>query len=162
MPAMQMVIRQARAEDVAAILPLWRELMRHHAELDPQYRLVPDAPAQAEAHLHAELTAPDSILLVAVYGSAILGYCRASVRQPSPVFVPSPQGFISELHVSPVYRRRGVGRGLFEHVKRCFGERGVYRLELVTLNANDDSGAFWQSMGCEPYAERRFFELTGV
>ena len=159
---MQTLVRTATEEDVAAILPLWRELMEFHSSLDSQYRLVADAATQVETHLHAELATPTSILAVAECGSTIVAYCRASVRQQSPIFEQHSHGFISEFHVSPSFRRRGIGRSLFEHVQQWLVEQDIRRVELVTLSANEASTAFWQSVGCLPYAERRFLTLPGA
>ena len=97
---------------------------------------------------------------MAEHESGVVGYCRASVKRLSPVFEPRAHGFISELHVSPSTRRRGIGRALFAHVRWWLAGQGVRRVELITLNANDGSPAFWQSVGCESCAERRFLEIN--
>jgi hypothetical protein len=102
---MQIHVRKANAEDVAAVLLLWRELMEFHSDLDPQFRLVPGAVAQGEMHLMAELGHPASILIEAEQGAAVVGYCRASLRQQSPIFEHRTHGFISELHVLPRFQR---------------------------------------------------------
>lgn len=159
---MQTLVRKANEEDVAAVLPLWRELMEFHSALDARFRLVSDAASQVEAHLRAELTSPTSLLAVAEYDASVAAYCRASVRQQSPIFEHRAHGFISELHVSPAFRRRGIGRSLLQFVRRWFEEQEVARIELVTLDANDSSNAFWRTLGCKPYAVHRRLELTGV
>ena len=156
---MQPLIRQATEGDIASILPLWHELIEHHSRLDTRFRLVPDAADRAETHLRAELAAPTSLLAVAEHDAAVVAYCRASVRQPSPIFEPRAYGFISEFHVVRSLRRQGIGRNLLQYVRTWFGEQGVARLELVTLDANEDSNPFWQSMGCVPYARNYAAEL---
>ena len=159
---MQPLIRKATEEDIAAILSLWRELNEFHTELDPQFQLVPDAGVQGEKHLRTHLDAPGSLLAVAERGAAIAGYCLAAVREQSPIFERRRHGFVSDLHVAASQRRHGVGTSLFEYVQRWFRERGVSRIELMTHNANACSNAFWESIGCEAYMERRRLELAAV
>ena len=36
-----------------------------------------------------------------------------------------------------------------------FEERGITRIELVTVSANGESNAFWERLGCAIFAERR-------
>jgi ribosomal protein S18 acetylase RimI-like enzyme len=153
------LIRIAIESDIAAILPLWRELMEFHSDFDSRFRLAADAVSPGKSHLRLELTKPTSFLGVAEHHTGIVGYCLASVhRQPS-FFEHRAYGFVSEFHVSDSFRRRGVGRSLFATMKQWFQRKDVSRIELVTMNANPHSIAFWQSMGCCSYAERRFIEL---
>lgn len=149
---MQTLFREAGSGDIEAVLLLWHEMMEFHANLDPRYRLVSDAAIQVEAHLRLELDEPTSLLAVAEHDSVVVAYCRASIRRKSPIFERRVHGFVSEFHVLRSMRRRGIGRGLFQFVRQWFGEQGISSVELVTLDANEGSNAFWQSVGCIPYA----------
>jgi ribosomal protein S18 acetylase RimI-like enzyme len=155
----QILIRAAIESDIAAILPLWRELMEFHSDFDSRFRLAAGAASPGKSHLRSELTNPTSFLAVAEHHSGIVGYCLASVHRPPSFFEHRPYGFVSEFHVSDSFRRRGIGRSLFGKMKQWFRRKHVSRIELVTMNANPHSQAFWQSMGCCSYAERRFIEL---
>ena len=153
------LIRKAVEGDIAAILPLWRELMEFHSDFDAWYRLAADAVSPGKSHLRAELTRPTSFLAVAEHHSGMVGYCLASVHNQPSFFEHRAYGFVSEFHVARSFRRRGIGRSLFASMKQWFHRKGVSRIELVTMNANEHSNAFWQSMGCCSYAERRFVEF---
>ena len=48
---------------------------------------------------------------------------------------------------------------LFRYVQEWLCEQGISRVELVTINANTTSVAFWRSVGCKPFSERRFLEI---
>lgn len=156
------LIRRAVDSDIAAILPLWRELLEYHSDFDPRFRLSADAVLPGKSHFRSELTKPTSFLAVAEHGSSIVGYCLASVHNQPSFFEHRAYGFVSEFHVSHSFRRRGIGRSLFGNMKQWFQRNGVSRVELVTMNGNESSKAFWQSVGCCSYAERRFIELAGV
>jgi GNAT superfamily N-acetyltransferase len=158
----RILVRKAIEGDIAAILLLWRELMEFHSDFDSRFRLAADAVSPGKSHLRSELARPTSFLAVAEHCSGIVGYCLASVhRQPS-FFEHRAYGFVSEFHVARSFRLRGVGRSLFASMKQWFQRKGVSRIELVTMNGNESSRAFWQSMGCCSYAERRFIELDGA
>jgi ribosomal protein S18 acetylase RimI-like enzyme len=157
----RILIRKAIESDIAAILPLWRELMEFHSNFDSRFRLTADVVSPGKSHLRLELTKPTSFLAVAEHDSGIVGYCFASVHNQPSFFEHRAYGFVSEFHVSRSFRRRGIGRSLFAKMKQWFRRKGVSRVELVTINANPHSKAFWQSMGCCSYAERRFIDLDG-
>jgi ribosomal protein S18 acetylase RimI-like enzyme len=159
---MQAIIRKATETDIVSILPLWRELMEFHSDFDSRFQLAADAISQGDAYFRAELTAPTSLLAVAERDSTIVGYCLAFCRQQPPIFKHRAYGFISEFHILPSFRRCGIGSSLFAYVRKWFSEQGISRIELVTINANDGSNAFWQRMGCRSYAERRSLEFNGV
>jgi ribosomal protein S18 acetylase RimI-like enzyme len=157
---MQAVIRKATESDIVSVLPLWRELMEFHSTFDFRFQVTSDAVSQGDSYFRAELITPTSLLAVADCDSRIVGYCLASCRQQPKVFEHRAYGFISEFHVLPSFRRQGIGSRLFAYARQWFGERSISRIELVTINANDGSNAFWQRMGCRSYAERRFLNLS--
>jgi ribosomal protein S18 acetylase RimI-like enzyme len=153
------LIRRAVESDIPAILPLWRELMEFHSDFDSRFQLAAGAVSPGQSHLRSELTRPTSFLAVAEHHSGMVGYCLASVHHQPSFFEHRVYGFVNEFHVSHSFRRRGIGRSLFASMKRWFRRRGVSRIELVTMNGNEQSKAFWQGMGCCSFAERRFVDL---
>ena len=153
------LIRKAVAGDIAAVLRLWRELMEFHSNFDSRFRLAADAVSPGKSHLRSELARPTSFLAVAEHRSGVVGYCLASVHNQPSFFEHRAYGFVSEFHVAQSLRRRGIGRSLFAGMKQWFQRNGVSRIELVTMNGNEGSKAFWQSVGCCSYAERRCIDL---
>jgi ribosomal protein S18 acetylase RimI-like enzyme len=158
-PTQRVIIRRAVENDLAAILPLWRELIEFHSDFDSRFRLAADAVSPGKSHLRSELNRPTSFLAVAEHDSGIVGYCLASVHKQPAFFKHRAYGFVSEFHVSQSFRRLGIGTSLFTSMKEWFKEKRVSRIELVTMNANDRSKAFWQRMGCSAFAERRCLDL---
>jgi ribosomal protein S18 acetylase RimI-like enzyme len=157
----RILIRKATDSDIAAILPLWRELMEFHSNFDSRFRLAVDAVSPGKSHLRSELHKSSSFLAVAENRSGLVGYCLGSVHKQPSFFEHRAYGFVSEFHVSHSFRRQGVGQSLFASMRQWFQRKRVSRVELVTMNANAHSKAFWQSMGCCSFAERRFIELDG-
>lgn len=157
---MDPTVRRATENDIADTMPLWKELLEFHADLDPRFQLAPDAVTQAEEHLRAELAAVDRLLVVATHGPAVVGFCRASIRQRSTIFERRVHGFISEFYVAEPFRRKGIGRKLFQFVQPWLKQHKISDVELVNFSANDESDVFWGRLGFESYAVSRSIDLN--
>jgi ribosomal protein S18 acetylase RimI-like enzyme len=54
---------------------------------------------------------------------------------------------ITELHVNPGERRRGIGRALAESCLDWLTGRGVERCEIRVAAGNDAGRSFWRALG---------------
>lgn len=66
---------------------------------------------------------------------------------------------ISDAAVSAGFRRQGIGEAMVEEARRWFLDRGLTRMEMRLLNANEVSTAFWEKMGFIPYMTSMFKKL---
>jgi GNAT superfamily N-acetyltransferase len=57
--------------------------------------------------------------------------------------------YLEDIFVRPPYRRRGIGRALFQHLARHCVERGWTRFEWAVLDWNAPSIAFYRSLGAQ-------------
>ena len=74
---------------------------------------------------------PHSTILVAATGDrSIVGYCN--VHWLTDLFLPAPEGYMSELFLLPESRDQGIGRVLLDRVVAEAEERGAHRLMLIT------------------------------
>jgi ribosomal protein S18 acetylase RimI-like enzyme len=129
------------------IIALWREGMAVHAELDPRFPLVADAERRFEAYLKDVLEEPKALVLVAESASRAVGYCLARVSQHPAVFSKQTYGYINDLFVESSYRRKGVGKALFEATARSLRDRGIRDLEVSLVPGNRMASAFWRKLG---------------
>jgi GNAT superfamily N-acetyltransferase len=146
-----MDIRSVKSDEVEGLLPLWREMMGEHARVEGIYKLREDAEGVALEHFRRVCGAEDRLLLVC-WEEGICGYLSASVRPAATVFAAEAVGVINELAVGSAFRRRGIGRRLFEEARQWMAGRGIRRVEVRTLIQNELSNAFWRKMGLEVYA----------
>lgn len=72
-------------------------------------------------------------LVVETADGSLVGYCN--VHWLTELFMPGPEGYVSELFLIPESRGRGIGTALLERILIEATERGVYRLML--LNRKD-------------------------
>jgi ribosomal protein S18 acetylase RimI-like enzyme len=119
-------IRSGTAGDVSGVLALWSAAGTHPTITDTSGDLVRLVDEQPGALLVAEV---DGLLA----GSLIAAWdgWRANLYR---------------LAVAPAYRRRGLGQALVLEAGRRLGERGVRRVSLYVVAADDPALAFWESL----------------
>ncbi|MEO8397360.1 MAG: GNAT family N-acetyltransferase [Chloroflexota bacterium] len=146
---MTTVIRLLKSEDVDAVAQLWEALVAHHRELDAS--LPPAAPQGARRYarrLIDRLEDRMSRVLVAEVDGKVVGYVLGVVVDLAPeMFSQEPSGFLADIYVDADYRRAGVGRALVEGLTAWFHEKGLSYYEWHVAARNEDSLAFWRSLG---------------
>jgi ribosomal protein S18 acetylase RimI-like enzyme len=130
-------IRPAGAEDLRAVLALWRVAG------------VPPGVSDTEAGLRALLASDRGALLLAEAGGELVGSLIATWD--------GWRGNFYRLAVRPDRRREGIARALVGEGERRLLERGAERLAAVV--APDERGAadFWRAAGYEAQAGRARF-----
>lgn len=140
---MTIVVRQARLHDAAALARLLKSLgwFAHLASK-------PDEVSDRRIAHHLALCLKDDShsVYVAEREGAIAGY--VAVHWFPCLFLPAPEGYISELFVSETMRGQGIGTQLLETVKTEAQTRGCSRLTLVNHRKR------------ESY-QRKFYETNG-
>jgi GNAT superfamily N-acetyltransferase len=146
---MTQVIRVVKPEDVDAVARLWEALVTYHRELDSS--LPPAAPQGARRYarrLIDRMDDPMSRVLVAEVDGKVVGYVLGVVVDLAPeMFSQEPSGFLADIFVDEPYRRAGVGKALVEALVDWFHEKGLHYYEWHVAARNEDSLAFWRSLG---------------
>jgi GNAT superfamily N-acetyltransferase len=143
---MTYTIRTARFSDCPALATLLREVGWFEA-------INSKTPAEATAHIESHLAdclADDSHSVYVGVDEAgeVQGY--VSVHRLSYLFLPGPEGYISELFLRPSARGKGLGASLLEAVKTEAQKRGVYRLSLLNNKTRESyERGFYQKHGWE-------------
>jgi GNAT superfamily N-acetyltransferase len=134
-------ILEADAEYVAKLLRAtgWFADMAGEAQRETELRIRGQLALCAGDDNHSILVAEDGT-------KNVLGY--ASVHWLPSLFLPGPEGFLSELFVAETHRGRGIGRELLQVIAREARRRNCSRLMLNTSRSR------------ESY-ERRFYSKLG-
>lgn len=69
--------------------------------------------------------------------------------------------YLEDLYVTPKYRGQGIGKACLELLARICVERGYTRLQWQVLDWNTPSIAFYESLGSVDLAEWRTHRLSG-
>ena len=120
-------IRDARLEDVAAILDLWRQ-----ADATPGV-------TDTAADLRRALTDSPAHLLVAEADGRLVGSIIGTFD--------GWRGNIYRLAVDPAQRRRGIARALLTAVEERFVRQGVKRITALVEKDHPWAMSFWQAVG---------------
>jgi GNAT superfamily N-acetyltransferase len=133
-------IRSARIEDVPAIAALLEALG------DLPMLAGEDVADVAARHVPVAVARPDTTLLVVEADGELIGY--ANVHWVHDLFMPGPEGYLSELFILASHSGRGIGSEVLAVIEAEGRERGAFRLSL--LNAKRRASY-----------ERRFYEQHG-
>ncbi len=145
-------IRTARRGDIPSLLLLWGQMMKENAALDPRL----EAHARAREHMAAQFQAwlqdPQRIVVVAEEGGRlVIGYAGGAVVPGNGWQAPTTLGEITDCYVAQPRRRQGVARRLVGRVIDQLYEKGMSTCRLQVAMKNEDSKAFWTSMGWQPH-----------
>lgn len=82
---------------------------------------------------------------VVEHDGIMVGFLFGFIAQPSQV--EGSIGYVHLVGIHPDYRRRGVGRILYESFERDCRAAGVRRMKAITTLGNEGSQAFHQALG---------------
>jgi len=152
-------IRRAKADDVEAILDLWHEMMSFHARLDRRFCPTPDGREHFRCILLEWMQQTQYCVLVAESGNRLVGYTIGRLAENPPVLSPPLLGHVSDICVSPPWRRQGVARRLFLALRKWMLKQGATVVQLHVAARNPDAQAFWRQMGFSPFMTRMWLDL---
>jgi ribosomal protein S18 acetylase RimI-like enzyme len=134
---------------VDTVAHLWNALVAYHSELDES---LPPAAPQGERRyarrLIDRLDDPMSRVLVADVDGQVVGYVLGVIVDLAPeMFQQEASGFLADIYVDEAYRRAGAGRALVVELASWFRQQGIRYFEWHVAARNEDSIAFWRSLG---------------
>ena len=147
---MNLKIREALAGDYAGISGLVLEVHRLHLENRPDVYLDTDTPLSEERF--EELLHDENAKIFAAENTEsgeLLAYCifEIMVVDDNQIQVPSEFAYVSDFCVKSGYRKNGIGRILFEHMKDYVKSEGISSLQLTAWEFNQSAIQFYESMG---------------
>lgn len=145
-------IDAAAPEDAALILDFIRELA--------EYERLAHAVSATEEDLRRTLFGRDAYAhaLIARIDGEPAGFAVYFFNYST--FLGRPGLYLEDLYVRPAARRRGVGRGLLEHLAGIAMDRGCGRMEWAVLDWNERAIAFYLSLGASPNGEWTTYRLS--
>lgn len=120
--------RAAHRSEAAAIAGL----SRLQVEYGLRWRWTP-------ARIRSKIDDPDTMVLVASEGGAIIGFAVMAFGDDS--------AHLLLLAVDPAKRRRGVGRALVEWLEKSCRTAGIRRVQLEVRSGNRSARRFYHALG---------------
>lgn len=145
-------IRAGTPGDVAALLPMVREITTLHERADPdRFRVLPDILDRYAAWLPQRANDPRSVLLVAERADVgLVGFLVGTIEPEVPIFWIPECGWVHDLWIEPVARRQGVASRLIEHAAERFRALGVKQMRLHTGSFNESARKAFTKSGFRP------------
>ena len=144
-------IRAARPADAELLVNLVRELAVYE-KLEQHARAAPD---DFRKHLFGPHAAAEAA--VAEVEGEPAGF--ALWFSTFSTFRGQPGLYLEDIFVKPVYRGRGIGKGLLASVAKRAVERGCGRLEWSVLDWNTPAIGFYRSLGARPMDEWTVYRI---
>lgn len=144
-------VRRLRGDEVGRLVEeLWLPFAREMADLDEYNELVdPDLARDHGLSYRREQLEDDDVRIWVAEREGWLGYLRASVSSPPPVFDRGPTLAVGELYVVPGARGEGVADALMDRAADWGDERDCERVGLSVNAANDRARSFYDRRGFE-------------
>jgi ribosomal protein S18 acetylase RimI-like enzyme len=152
-------IVKGSASDVPSLEPLWVAVHRAHVASMPELApYVSDAETWAERRALYEqaFAKPDTVLLLAFEGDALIGYALAHVLAVEETWIPDtwrtgPRiAEVESLSVLPEYRGQGVGTALMDELDGEIAALGVDDVIVGALAGNEDALRLYRRRGFRP------------
>jgi ribosomal protein S18 acetylase RimI-like enzyme len=142
-------IRAMRPNDVDAVTGMWRDMAEQHAQYDAErWDWTDDFCEVHRRHLLETLDEEDVLSLVAeAPGGEVVGYLRASVSEPAPIWRVRRRGQIWDVYVAGPHGRKGVGRMLMERAFDELRARGAEDVVLRVSEANRSAVKLYEKVG---------------
>lgn len=146
-------VRPARADDLAEIVALVRELAAYERAAN-EVRL-------DVAALERALFGPDPVAFchVAALDSGLIGF--ALFFRTFSTWTGRAGIWLEDLYVRPQARGRGVGRALLSSLAERACAAGMARIEWAVLDWNTPAWQFYARLGAEPMQEWTTHRLSG-
>lgn len=141
-----LILREATAEDMPRIEPLWRDLYQHQFEHGMLLRL-PEGAYDAWLKSITPFLGRFAHVVVAEQRGEIIGFVAGRVRTLPPYFGSTTIGAISEVFISESHRSSGIGRRLLSFALEWFEAQGITRVELQVVAGNPDAIRFYRQLG---------------
>lgn len=157
---MDITISEAKDSQVLGILELWEELVDFHSNIDPYFTRSEDSLKVFEKYVRDLIEKETTQVLVALHRDRVVAYSIAEAHQRPPFFEQKECGLISDLAVKSSYRRKGIGEKLLQEMLKWFAARGLHRIELRVLSANEVGYNFWKKQGFRDYMHILYLDVS--
>ena len=142
------IVRRALAADLDRAAQLAGRLARMHHEADRDRFFLPEQVEQGYRWWFTrELQRPAAVVLVALQGSELVGYCYGALEERDWNALLDAHGAIHDIYVDEQARRSGAGSQLLDAMIRELEALGAPRIVLHTMVSNENAQRLFRSRG---------------
>ncbi len=154
-------VRLATEADRESLGRFGGALMRQHHEADPlRFIQVEHPEAGYGRFLVSRLTDPNSLVMVAEYAGAVVGYVYAAVESTNWMELRGPAGVVHDVYVDEAARRLGAGRELMRAAIEWIRSEGRTQVVLLTKTRNEHAQHLFTALGFRPTMVEMTLDLS--
>jgi ribosomal protein S18 acetylase RimI-like enzyme len=160
----EVVIREATADDYAVLCELFDEVDALHRDNLPQLFQKPTGPVWEQAYYRGLLTNENVGLFVAEVNKSAVGFVHAFIRDTpaNPILVPRRVAIVDSLGVKSDFRGGGIGRMLMHRIDEWAIVKGAVAIELNVYEFNRDTISFYRKLGYDTVSRKMSKLLDGT
>jgi ribosomal protein S18 acetylase RimI-like enzyme len=144
-------IRPATPADQELLGRFGGALMRQHHTADPRRFIQVDHPEAGYGRfLVAQLSNPNSRVMVAEHAGTVVGYVFADVESTNWMELRGPCGVVHDIYVDEAARRLGAGRELMRAAIAWIRSKGRSQVVLLTKSGNERAQHLFSTLGFRP------------
>lgn len=151
------MIRLANRSDLVNVNKLRKQVHEVHAKGRPDI-FREEFNKELENHIYSIFDNEDGQVIVVEKNNMICGFATVEiVEKPESPYNKARSFFhVIEFGIDENHRREGLGRALFEFIKKMAKEKGIENIELDMWEFNEGALKFYESLGFKTY--RRYLE----
>jgi len=142
----EVMIREIRKDESAKVASLVARLKRLNGEFDPLLKTTETLEEEARKDVEKAISNSDSILLIALAGSKVVGVVKANVKDRI-FYDPRKEGAIDEFYILPEYRRGNLGRDLLATITEKLKSKGAELITAEFPSQNEIAKKFYTKLG---------------
>ena len=147
---MDIVIREAKCDDLEALINCHSLFMEHHVANDLRFTLRPGASDKWEEQIISAIKDQDTIVLVAQQKLKIVGCAYVIIKSGASDFGPEKIGYICDVYVDKSYRRSGIAKRFLSRAKDWLKQREINTIEASWSVHSEEAKQTWPALGFAP------------
>ena len=153
-----MNIREANIMDIEKILELEKQVFEIHSKARPDW--VKKFPLNYN-YIKEIIEKNEGKIFVADIENKIIGHCIMKIRniKNHPVMDDMINVEIDDMCIDQEYRRKGIGKKLFEEVEKYAKEIKAKNIELMVWEFNQEAKRFYEKLGMKTRISRMEYKI---
>jgi ribosomal protein S18 acetylase RimI-like enzyme len=156
---MKIKIEEAKRKDINSIVKLNMALDNYHRKFDEYYKSGEELKKGFKKWLLKNFSKRNFKVLVAKDKNKILAYGIASIEKPRPYAKPKKIGKLMNLYVKERYRKRGIGKQIFDKFLEWFKSRNIKHIELSVDARNQIAISAYKKYGFFEFQKKMRLDL---
>jgi len=142
----EILVREIKKNETQTAAQLVARLKRLNGEFDPLLKTTQSLEDEARKAIEKAASSPDSLVLVAVSGSKVVGLVKADIKDRT-FYEPRKEGAIDEFYILPEFRRGSLGRDLLSSMTEMLKKKGAELITAEFPSQNEIAKRFYTKLG---------------